>query len=122
MVCALSFADYDDLVGKRIEIHGPFCWEKMGVALDEKNHEISKQSLEFCNKRVYRKAIYSDSHFADAILGIEKNTKALVVDVSYLEAKAKVIILTGLHKGMSGWIPIEWLNDNELRPQIKDYL
>lgn len=111
----MTFAEYAQLVGKRVEIHGPSCWDTLGVALDKTTCDELRETLNPENKGIFETLLTSYK-----ILRITKNTKALVLDAEIIEGKAHVVILTGIYKGMSGWIPIEWLDGNEKRPTLID--
>jgi hypothetical protein len=110
-----AFAEYVELVGKRVEIHGPYCYDRLGVALDKKTCDSLREALNPRSKVMFDTLLNSFS-----VLRITKNTKALVLSVEILEGRAKVVILTGIYKGMSGWIPIEWLKGNKKLPSIVD--
>jgi hypothetical protein len=71
-------------------------------------------------------ALYAgdDQDFKDLLLysykvmRVSYNAKALVLDTKVFEGKAKVIIITGVYRGMTGWVPIEWLKGNEKLPRL----
>jgi hypothetical protein len=102
-------------VGKRIEIHGPDCWDILGVGLDEEICDLLIRASQSRDKKMFNQILQSFR-----VMRIRNNAKALVVDAKILEGKAKVILFTGIYKGMSGWIPIEWLRGNEKRPTLSD--
>ena len=108
-----SFADYAHLVGKRVKINGPAWWSNLGVALTEGE----------CNKLIVA-SYYEDRKALKAVLEsfdimrVKNHVSAIVVDTKIFEAKAKVILLRGLYKGMSGWVPIAWLDFNDERPDF----
>jgi hypothetical protein len=108
-------ADYASLVGRRVEIHGPYCWDTLGVALDSQTCDNLRAALHSQDKKMFITLLNSFG-----ILRITKNTKALVLNVEVLEGRANIVILTGIYRGMSGWIPLEWLLGNEKRPSLKD--
>lgn len=103
---------YSELDGKYIEIHGPFCWKNLGVALDE---EICDKLIEALSNNDKERFDYLLESFR--VLRISKNTKAVVLELKISENKAKVLILSGIHKGLCGWIPINWL-DNQIPPSL----
>ncbi|UCC94604.1 MAG: hypothetical protein JSW40_07275 [Candidatus Omnitrophota bacterium] len=119
VVCFLpsGFSQYAELVGEWVEIHGPFCWDKLAVARDEETCDLMNYALCINSKTMFLRIWESTD-----VVGITKNTKAMVLETKPLEYKAKVLILTGINKGITGWIPIEWLHCNtKNRPQFKDY-
>lgn len=111
-----AYSGYAQLDGRYVELHGPFCWDKLGVARDEVACDAMIQALATGNKRIFFEVLESYR-----ILRVQKNTKAVVLEIKADEGKAKVLILSGLHKGFSGWIPCVWLDGNEKRPLISEY-
>ncbi|MFH1771568.1 MAG: hypothetical protein ABH872_02015 [Candidatus Omnitrophota bacterium] len=117
----MGYCEYADLVGKRVQLNGPFCWDTLGVAFDEHTHDILAQTLSFEDEISYRRVIYKSS-YAYETLRTKKNTKAIVLDVDYAKRCAKVSLFEGIDRGITGWIPLEWLDGNEERPVMSDYL
>jgi len=103
-------------MGRWVEIHAPDDWCVLGIALDEEACDSLIEAFQSGNKYRFRAALA-----ASEVLRIDRNEKAIVDDLLILEGKAKVILLTGLYKGTSGWIPIEWLDGNQKRPRIPEY-
>ncbi|MDD5194609.1 MAG: hypothetical protein PHQ96_02910 [Candidatus Omnitrophica bacterium] len=110
------FCEYAELNGKYVELHGPYCWDKLGVARDEVACDTMIKILAKGNKAKFFEILESYR-----ILRVAKNTKAMVLEIKLDEGKAKVLILSGLHRGFSGWVPIAWLKGNEKRPLIPEY-
>lgn len=106
---------YASLVGKRVEIHGPYRWDTLAVAQDKQTCDQLKAALDPRSKEIFVTLLNSFK-----VVRITKNTKALVLDIEVLEGRAQIIILTGIYRGVSGWVPLEWLRGNENRPSIKD--
>ena len=107
----LSFCQYAALDAKAIYINGPESYDLVGVALSQKA----------CDKLIAVMALKDAFEFEQAlnspnILRIKNHTPALVLAVDFFAGKAKVIIAEGLQKGYSGWVPIEWLKDNQSQP------
>lgn len=113
----LGFSQYAQLVGKRVELHGPFCWDTLGVALDEQTCDLMIQVSRMADKKLFKALLK-----ATEIIRVDKNAKVLVLDTEIFEGRAKVVILTGTEsfKGMSGWIPIDWLKGNDKLPRFSD--
>lgn len=109
------FAEYTELVGKVAEIHGPNHWQKLGVALNKKRCDDLIYSSRNRDKETFTAVLKSYD-----VLRVEKNTKVFVQDVELFKNRAHVIIESGMYKGMSGWIPIEWLDGNDTRHLFKD--
>ena len=115
---SLGFAQYAQLVGKRAEVHGPFCWDTLGVALDKESCDLMIRVIRMADKKMFKALLK-----ATEIVRIDKNAKVLVMDTEVFEGRAKVVILSGSEgfKGVSGWIPIEWLKGNEHFPRFSEY-
>ena len=109
---------YAELLGKWVEVHGPFCWDVLGIALTEESYPWFQEALSWQNKKAFQKVIMN----SEDMLYIRKDEKAIVLDMDVIQGKAQVTILTGVHTGISGWIPIEWLQGNQKRPTFQDYL
>ena len=109
------FAGYEELIGKRIEIHGPYGYNMLGVALDKQTCDQLISALSPRNKAIFDTLLQSYQ-----VMRIEGDTKALVLDTEPIEGRAHIIILSGFYKGMSGWIPLEWLSGNETPLKLKD--
>jgi hypothetical protein len=78
--------------------------DTLGVALNKKACERMIKALSLKDEELFSMVIKSDD-----ILRIKKNTRIFVADVYLFEGQAKVVIFNGIYKGMSGYIPIEWL-------------
>ncbi|MBU2101816.1 MAG: hypothetical protein ABH865_06970 [Candidatus Omnitrophota bacterium] len=111
-----AFSEYATLDGKYVELHGPFCWDYLGVARDEAACDAMMRVLARHDKREYFNILNSFR-----ILRVTKNTKATILELQVSEGRAKVLVLTGLHKGFSGWVPLSLLDGNEHRPMISEY-
>lgn len=107
---------YDELVGKRVEIHGPFCWASLGVAIEENTGGYIRDLSAADNEETF----YYELNSFD-VIRIDEDAKALVLDVSMMSGLAKITLLSGIYRGRCGWIPVEWLNGNEERPGFTDY-
>lgn len=107
---------YSELDGRWIELHGPYCWQTLGVALDEEVCDLLRDASLALDKKKF-----SDVLAMFRVLRIEKNTKVVVLEMKISEDKAKVLLLTGLYKGQTGWVPLEWLQGNEKRPLLREY-
>ncbi|MEI8349255.1 MAG: hypothetical protein WCI77_03785 [Candidatus Omnitrophota bacterium] len=115
LICVSSFAKYAELVGKRAEIHGPYCWDTLGVALSEEHFALMRSALETKDEKLFSEVLKCYN-----ILRIEKNTKVFVLYTETLARRAQVVILTGIYRGMSGWIPLEWLDGNNKVSSFRD--
>jgi len=110
-----SYAKYAELVGKRAEIHGPYCWDTLGVALTQEHFALMRSALETGDKKLFLEVLECYN-----ILRIEKKTKVFVVYTETIARRAQVVILTGIYRGMSGWIPLEWLDGNNKPSSFRD--
>lgn len=115
------FPSYADFKGKWVVLHGPFCWDTLGVSTSKEIIDLLAQVESLGNKYVYYIFLYR-SPYAKDILRIKKDTHAIVVDLDILENKAEVILSSGLYKGTKVWVPIHWLDNNDKRPKLKDYI
>lgn len=114
MFCFSSFAEYAWLCGKWAELHGPLPHTHIGVSLDEKTCDRLMSVLATDDYGKFDELLLRDHR----ILRVENNSKVVVLDTRIFEGKARVVVFTGLYKGMSGWVPIEWLDHNETRPRL----
>jgi len=106
-----GFPQYARLVGKWAKVNGPRNFSKLGVAVDKNTCDKLILVLDKGDREFFYRMLGSFNIFR-----IENHTSVLVLDVKILEDKAKVMVLTGLQSGVSGWIPIEWLNGNSKQP------
>ena len=109
----IASAQYAELVGKWVEINGPRYWKTLGVCLDERACDRLICVIEQGGQSDFELELYSYR-----TLRIKNHTAAMVLEAKLNEGKAKVLLLNGLHKGFSGWIPIEWLANNSERPKF----
>ncbi|MBD3246227.1 MAG: hypothetical protein GF333_04380 [Candidatus Omnitrophica bacterium] len=107
------YAEYAELVGKRVELHGPFCWDRLGLGRTEQACEWIRTMVDKNGEEFFVNALRT----AD-VLYLNKNEKALVLDLQIFEQRAKVLILTGVHTGVAGWVPLKWLDGNECQPRF----
>jgi len=106
----VAFSQYYELVGKYIEINGPRNCPEVGVAFSESTCDKLIRAIHYKTKGDFDRLLeYFD------VARVKNHTSAFVVDAKYFEGKAKVVVLSGLHKGISGWIPIEWLANNSIK-------
>lgn len=115
LVCFSSFAKYVELIGRRAEIHGPYCWDTLGVAVNKEHFILMRSVLDTRDEKLFLEVLKCYD-----ILRIEKNTKVFVVYTEPLQRCAQVVILSGIYKGMSGLIPIEWLDGNDKESSFRD--
>lgn len=113
LVCLKGFGQYADLVGKWVKINGPFGWRILGVALDEDTCDELILMSRHAGRINFDKTLNSFN-----VLRIKNHTHAVVIEVKLFEGKAKVLLLSGMYKGMSGWVPLEWLDGNQERPAL----
>lgn len=111
--------DYCQLIGKQITIHGPFCWDTLGVARNRRTCAFLIDVLDLGDEVTYNAIIHA-LPYSLQIMRTDKNTKAIVTEVELFERRAKVILLEGYYRGMSGWVPLEWLQGNQKRPRLSD--
>jgi hypothetical protein len=103
-----TFADYPGLVGREISLHGPYSWQRLGVALNEKMADDIIYAYRMRDKTAFLGMLESYD-----VLRVTKDAKVLVLDAEVFKGKAHVVLTSGLYKGMSGWVPIEWLKGND---------
>lgn len=102
------YGQYAGLVGKWARINAPAYFQYIGVALDEQT----------CDKlidivRYGRQSDLKRFRQSFKILTVRNGVSAMVREVHIFEGKAKVTLLSGIYKGASAWIPIEWLDGNK---------
>ncbi len=106
----ISHAQYAGLVGKWVRINAPAYFRYIGAALDEETCDKMIALLRYRQEKGFNfKKIFESFK----IMKIKNRTAALVRDVRVFEGKAKVTLLSGLYKGATAWIPIEWLDGNK---------
>ncbi|MFA5007701.1 MAG: hypothetical protein WC546_00560 [Candidatus Omnitrophota bacterium] len=103
----LSFAGYDyaSLVGREVQVLGPYSWERLGVALTKAAADDLIYAYRTQDKDAFTKMLASFN-----VLRIIPGTKVLVLDADVFKGSAHIVIMSGFYKGMSGWIPVEWLS------------
>jgi hypothetical protein len=108
-----SFASYNDLVGKWVKINGPCRRNIIGLASNEKACDRMSITLRYGSRDNFEAVLDSFD-----VLKIKNHVSALVLDVELFEDRARVVILSGVNKGVSGWIPLSWLDGNESFPTL----
>jgi hypothetical protein len=108
-----AFGQYADLVGKWVRLNGPQERGYIGLAYNE----------EACDKLIVAQYCRDEMYFDNLlrsfdVLVIKNYTSAVLLDTEIFKGKAKVALLSGPNVGITGWIPIEWLDNNEARPRL----
>ena len=101
------FAEYPELIGRELTMHGPYSWQSLGVALSERKGDDLIYAYRMRDKNAFTAILESYD-----VLRVTKDTRVLVLDEELLKGKAHVVITSGIYKGMSGWVPIEWIKGN----------
>lgn len=111
----VSFTVYAqaDLVGRYVKIEGPFCWEYLGVARTDQSYQLMEAVLARQDQDLFQVLLKNYD-----IVVVEKNMPAMVLDVKIFEGKAKVVILRGLQRGATGWVPLSWVGDSCQRARL----
>ena len=102
-----TFAGYSCLIGREVTMHGPYSWQRLGVALNEKIGDDLIYAYRMRDKNAFTAILESYD-----VLRVTKDTRVLVLGEELLKGKAHVVITSGIYKGMSGWVPIEWIKGN----------
>lgn len=103
-----TFAEYaSESIGSEITMHGPYSWQRLGVALTEKAGDDLIYAYRMRDKTAFMAVLESYD-----VLRVTKGTKVLVLDTEIIKGRAHVVLTSGFYKGMSGWIPVEWLSGN----------
>jgi hypothetical protein len=115
--CSAEYTKLDlvQLNGKRVQIHGPYYLDYIGIAQDEETCRFLVAAAESQSARLFRK-IFN----AFGIMVIRNNTPAMVLAVKGEESMAKVYIFSGVYKGATGWIPLAWLRNNTPLARFSD--
>jgi hypothetical protein len=120
LVCIFSlnaFSGYYELVGKWVRINGPDSWPLLGVALDEPTCQQLREALLTGDNFLFENKLKDYDIFR-----IKNHSGAMVIDVKIFDDKAKVMVFNGWYEQESGWIPLEWLDGNEVRPALKSFV
>ena len=105
--CGISyetFAEYYESVGRELPMCGPYSWQKLGIALNERTSDDLIYAYRMRDKSAFTAVLESFD-----VLRVTNNTRVLVLDEELLKGRARVVITNGMYKGMSGWVPIEWI-------------
>ncbi|MDD3295740.1 MAG: hypothetical protein PHU64_00075 [Candidatus Omnitrophica bacterium] len=116
LVCGAGFSQYVELDGKRIIINGPSKFKNLGVAPDKDVCDALIVAAEYGDKELFEGILNSFD-----VIRIKNNSSAVVIEEDLFGYKAKVLLVSGLHRGLSGWIPIDWLKNNQNQPSIPEY-
>ncbi len=111
----LSFAQYYELDGKWAVINGPKDYQNLGVTLDAETCDLMITVLGWRDKGEFDFFLQRFN-----VLRIQNHAHAYVLNVELFEGKAKVVVLDGLQRPFTGWIPVQWLEGNEKGPGIPD--
>jgi len=106
---------YTELLEKRVKIHGPSNLDTVSLALEEKMCGYLQETLHPENLYMFKTMLNSYK-----IVSIRNDSPAIVKNLEILNGRAKVIMLTCPYKGLSGWIPLEWLNRNNSHLRFQD--
>ncbi len=106
-----GFCEYANLVGKWAKIQGPFCWDNIALSLRKETCDDYAFLLKISDEETYEEALNSFD-----VVRVQNPISAVVLDVLIFENKAKVMVLEGLHRGRSGWVPLSWININKGQP------
>ncbi len=120
LFCAFSlnaFSGYYEYVGKWVRVNGPASWPFLGVALDEPTCQQLREALLTGDIDLFENRLKDYDIFR-----IKNHSGAMVLDVKLFENKAKVMVYNGWYKRESGWVPLEWLDGNEVRPDFKSFV
>ena len=107
--------DIVDLVGKRVQIHGPYYLDYIGMARNEKTCDFLVAAAQSDSARLFEKVFA-----AYDIMLIENHAPAMVIKIDAQENMAKVYIFSGLYKGTTGWVPLQWLSNNKPLISFRD--
>ncbi len=110
----VGFSSYAELVGKWVRLKG--SQDYLAVSKHEKTCEWVITALDSKDQDYFKSLLTSYD-----VMVIKNHTPAILLEVKSFEKKAKITILSGLHKGYIGWIPTEWIDLEEERPSIPDY-
>lgn len=113
LICFKGYGQYADLTGKSVELNGPVNSRIIGVAITE----------DACDELVIMSRYGGWSNFNKAldsynVIRVKNHTSAVVMEVNLFEGTAKILLTRGVYDGMSGWVPIEWLDGNQIRPKL----
>lgn len=113
LVCLKGYSQYADLSGKSVEINGPQNARIIGVAIKE----------DACDELIIMSRHGGWSNFNRAldsvdVIRIKNHVRAVVMEVKLFEGKAKILLVSGVYQGLTGWIPIEWLDGDQVRPKL----
>lgn len=112
-ICLSAFAEYARLDGKSVQLNGPFGRRIIGVAVDQATCDELALMLRRGGRRNFEAMLDSPD-----VLRVANHSAALVQDVQLFEGRAKITLLCGLYRGMTGWVPLEWLQGNQERPRL----
>lgn len=110
-----QYVSYAELDSKYVYINAPAEYKEVGVALTETACERLLAVLQLKDKFEFQEALK-----AYDVLKIKNYTPAILVDLDLFANKAKVTILDGLQREFSGWIPIDWLKNNQDQPVLSE--
>jgi hypothetical protein len=110
-----TFAEYQELIGRELTIHGPYSWQRLGVALNEKTADDLIYAYRMRDKTAFMAMLESYD-----VLRVTKDTKVFVLDAEIFKGRAHVVVTSGFYKGMSGWVPVEWLKGNNPHHLFKE--
>ncbi|MFA7677640.1 MAG: hypothetical protein WCY34_05655 [Candidatus Omnitrophota bacterium] len=116
LVCGSGLSQYVELDGKRIVINGPSKFKNLGVAPDKDACDALIVAAEYGNRELFERILSSFD-----IIRIKNNSIAVVIEEDVFGYKAKVLLVSGLHRGLSGWIHIDRLKNNQNQPSIPEY-
>lgn len=91
-----------ELVGKYQRISGPLNSDYLGIARTEPAYQLIELAL---GRQELKLALH---HFDIAV--VKNHTPVCVLDIELFANKAKVLVLSGLQAGITGWVPLEWLS------------
>lgn len=116
LAVSISFSAYGEHVrldGKWVELKGPRYWRFLAIAPSEETCKDLVYVFNWNDEKEFNHYIESFD-----LIRIKNNTSAIILEIKLSEGRAKVTLLEGLYSGYSGWVPLQWLDNNEFRPTI----
>ncbi|MCF7870144.1 MAG: hypothetical protein K9L69_02785 [Candidatus Omnitrophica bacterium] len=97
-------------MGKHAQLTGPRSLNYIGLAKTNQAYRLMELALE-------RKQFKNIVDNFDIVI-IENNIAVCVLDIELFENKAEVLVLEGLQKGITGWVPLSWLPEEPKKVKL----
>lgn len=94
-----AFAQYDELLGKEVSLKTNEGNHFVYMGKDKDYFNTTTEQIMGNDKDGYLALVYGHKNYM-----LLNDTKAIVLDIDFPQAAAKVIVMDGPYQGLTGWV------------------